>query len=322
MAESIVSIGACAVVSAHIAVTDGKPTTTTRDIAEVFGKRHDNVLQIVHARMAEAGAWGLLNFQEVFVEVEAGNGAKVSYPVIRMTEKGFMFVVQKFTGKKAVHMQIAYVDEFERMRDALAPAAPALPYTAQPQDKLSAGEQDILRDMLTSAVKRLPPARQAGAMIKGWSKLKSHFGVNYRQIPAEPFTEALSIVARHITEWELLDTPKPYHFPLELADPHDRQLLSAHLTARVLTDPRNRAPELELLAQLEANGHDVTGAKVRITAMHRVLGMAESRRQDLLQLQALLARAQDTCKQGLAEFGMPVQFAGLPGYTTSNRLKG
>lgn len=46
-------------------------------------------------------------------------------------------------------------------------------------------------------------------MVKGWSKLKAHFGVPYRQIPASEFTEAISIVARHVAEWELVDdTPK------------------------------------------------------------------------------------------------------------------
>jgi Rha family phage regulatory protein len=112
-----------------VTLVDDKPTTTTRDIAIAFGKRHDDVLRTVRNRMAEAGEWHLRNFTEVSIDVEAGNGAKVAYPVIRMTEKGFMFVVQKFTGKKAVATQIKYVDEFERMRNALngqpAPTPPS-----------------------------------------------------------------------------------------------------------------------------------------------------------------------------------------------------
>lgn len=51
-------------------------------------------------------------------------------------------------------------------------------------------------------------------MIGGWSKLKSHFGVSYRQIPQAEYAEALSIVSRHAVEaleGELLpreETPK------------------------------------------------------------------------------------------------------------------
>ena len=63
--------------------------------------------------------WRLHNFVEAFIEVEGGNGAKASYPVIRMTKKGFHFVVGKFTGVKAVQHQIAFADEFERMETEL-----------------------------------------------------------------------------------------------------------------------------------------------------------------------------------------------------------
>ena len=38
-------------------------------------------------------------------------------------------------------------------------------------------------------------------MVKGWSKLKAHFGVSYRDIPAERFVEAMSIMARHVTSF-------------------------------------------------------------------------------------------------------------------------
>ena len=98
-------------------------------------------------------------------------------------------------------------------RQALAVAQPT-PYTVQPSDTLNESQQIALRAMLESNVKRLPHAKQAGAMIKGWSKLKAHFGVPYRQIPAGEFEEALSIIARHVSEWELVDeAPKASQEP-------------------------------------------------------------------------------------------------------------
>lgn len=92
--------------------------------------------------------------------------------------------------------------------DATAPQ-PA-PYSVQSGDTLSEPQQIALRSMLESNVKRLPHAQQAGAMVKGWSKLKAHFGVPYRQIPASEFTEAISIVARHVSEWEVLEAEVPH----------------------------------------------------------------------------------------------------------------
>lgn len=106
-------------------------------------------------------------------------------------------------------------------RQALAVAAPqATPYTVQPSDTLSEPQQIALRALLESNVKRLPHAKQAGAMVKGWSKLKAHFGVPYRQIPASEFTEAISIVARHVAEWELVEdnTPKSGTVPEIVAE--------------------------------------------------------------------------------------------------------
>lgn len=79
------------------------------------------------------------------------------------------------------------------------------PFTVNPGDVLTAEEQNTLRLMLKSAVEKLPKEKQAGAMVRGWSKLKAHFGVPYREIPRQEFSEAVSIIARHTAEWELVD---------------------------------------------------------------------------------------------------------------------
>ena len=100
------------------------------------------------------------------------------------------------------------------IRVFLAVATPTTPYTVQPSDTLTAQQASVLRVMLTDNAKKLPKDKQAAAMVKGWSKLKAHFGVPYRQIPASEFTEAISIVARHIVDWELVDeTPALPHQP-------------------------------------------------------------------------------------------------------------
>ena len=94
----------------------------------------------------------------------------------------------------------------------------AAPYSVNPGDTLTKTQADTLRDLLTSTVKKLPQEKQASAMIRGWSKLKAHFGTGYRQIPQGEFVEALSIVARHCVtvhalEGELLEA-EPKHTSL------------------------------------------------------------------------------------------------------------
>jgi prophage antirepressor-like protein len=74
-------------------------------------------------------------------------------------------------------------------------------YKNSSRDALSAEQADSIRKALRHAVDKLPKERQMQFMISGWSKLRAHFGCKYRDIPAGEFSEALSIVARHIAEY-------------------------------------------------------------------------------------------------------------------------
>lgn len=213
-------------VSSHIAIIDGKPTTTTHDIAEVYGKRHDRVLAVVRQRMTEAGEWGIHNFVDTpYTNQQNGQ----TYPVIRMTKKGFHFVVGKFTGAKAVQHQIAFADEFERMEAALtaqlssnplqlpSDTSSLAPYSVQPGQTLSEDQAQTLRAMLDEFVKTLPKEKQGAFIVKGWAKLKAHFDVGYRQIPAAQFTDAVSIIARHIVEYSAPALPAPAQAELDFS---------------------------------------------------------------------------------------------------------
>lgn len=95
------------------------------------------------------------------------------------------------------------------IRVFLSVAAPqSAPYSVQPGQTLSREQAATLRNMLHDGVKKLPKAEQGNAMVIGWSKLKAHFNVGYRQIPAAEFHEALSILARHLAAWQV-DSVEP-----------------------------------------------------------------------------------------------------------------
>lgn len=78
-------------------------------------------------------------------------------------------------------------------------------YSVLPDQTISDKQAETLRLLLTENVKKLPKEKQGGAMVKGWSKLKAHFRTDYRHIPAGEFHEAVNILARHVSEWELVD---------------------------------------------------------------------------------------------------------------------
>lgn len=86
-------------------------TTTSRHVAAVHGKRHDNMVQMIRARLIFAGPWGLLNFKETPYMDTQGK----EQPMIEMTRDGYAFIVGKITGKLAAQHQIAYIEAFNAM---------------------------------------------------------------------------------------------------------------------------------------------------------------------------------------------------------------
>lgn len=78
-------------------------------------------------------------------------------------------------------------------------------FAVNPGDLLTKEQQAALRQLVKTTADRLPKAKQGLASIKMWSKLKAHFGVAYREIPQAEFTEAVSLLTRAATEWELVD---------------------------------------------------------------------------------------------------------------------
>lgn len=95
----------------------------------------------------------------------------------------------------------------------------AAPYSVNASDTLTKEQQDALRNLLTESAKQRFPEdtkKQGAFIMRGWSKMKAHFKVGYREIPAIEFTEALSIATRHAVEGDYL--PARETEPLQLND--------------------------------------------------------------------------------------------------------
>ena len=105
---------------------------------------------------------------------------------------------------------------------------------------------------------------------------------------------------------------RAYHFPLATADVHDRFYANTWLTPERLTDPKNQAPELDLIQALERDGHDVTGAKVRILAMRDAMNQMVEMREALMAVSTLAKRAHDFADVAREKRGKNVLFVGKP----------
>ncbi|MFH6895071.1 Bro-N domain-containing protein [Providencia huaxiensis] len=101
-----------------------------------------------------------------------------------------------------------------------------------------------------------------------------------------------------------------YHYPIESADVHNRKFENAWLTPSSLIDNRNPAPELDLIEQLERDGFDVTGAKVRIHALHNSAKQAVQIEELFVDTKKMLHRLKDSFDIGSRLGGANVVFEG------------
>lgn len=124
---------------------DGIPVTTSRAVAEQFGKQHKNVIQSIDGLRAtldeteDGREFNRLNFQPVTLPDAKGE----SRPAYLLTRDGFTLLAMGFTGAKAVQFKVAYINAFNRMERLIrggGVSAPA-PALAGIERRLEALEQ-------------------------------------------------------------------------------------------------------------------------------------------------------------------------------------
>ena len=106
------------ILSNAVAVSNGKVTTTSLKIAEVFGKLHKDVLKVIESLQVPDN-WHKRNFALMQIDRKIGNGAIRKDKAYSITRDGFTLLVMGFTGKAAMQFKIAYLEEFNRMEAEL-----------------------------------------------------------------------------------------------------------------------------------------------------------------------------------------------------------
>lgn len=96
---------------------DGIPVTTSRAVAEQFGKNHKEVLRAIENTITqlketdEGKAFNERNFAPISLR-DAMNREKPAY---LLTRDGFTLLAMGFTGAKAVQFKVAYINAFNHM---------------------------------------------------------------------------------------------------------------------------------------------------------------------------------------------------------------
>lgn len=132
----------------QVAVHEGKPTVTSLQVAEAFGKNHFDVLKDIR-NLAVSQEFNDRNFS--FVDYLDKKGER--RPFYYLTRDGFMILAMGYNGAKAMALKEAYIAEFNRMEAELAnrpsialpdftdPAAAAIAWAEQYKAKALAQQQ-------------------------------------------------------------------------------------------------------------------------------------------------------------------------------------
>lgn len=101
--------------------TAGQPFTTSRAVAERFGKRHKDVLKAIKNLLADMPdpAFAERNFAPSMYQVRGGKNTVREELEYRLTHDGFAFLAMRFTGKEAIAWQIAFLQAFNAMEAEL-----------------------------------------------------------------------------------------------------------------------------------------------------------------------------------------------------------
>lgn len=119
-----------------VSVTDGKVTTTSRKIAEVFEKNHRDVTKAIDA-LEIPQEWRVRNFAQSQIERKTPTGGTVFDKMYTITRDGFTLLAMGFTGAKAMQFKIAYIEAFNAMERELQKLSkmtqPELPLSETPE---------------------------------------------------------------------------------------------------------------------------------------------------------------------------------------------
>lgn len=190
----------------YVVEHNGQPYTPMKALVRAMGLSWSGQFEKVKENNAR---WGVRNIR---IPSEGGFQEAIGLPLRKLPGWLATLEPKKMKNPEVRASVIQYQNEcddvlWQYWNDgaAINPRA----FSVHPGQTLSQEQADTLRNMLTGSVKKLPQEKQAGAMVKGWSKLKSHFKTDYRHIPAIEFHEAVNILARHIAEWEVVDDAPP-----------------------------------------------------------------------------------------------------------------
>ena len=143
----------------------GTPVTDSVKVARVFEKQHKNVMKSI--RNILGSAQNLAN-QKWFAETTYTDAQGKRQPMFLMNRDGFSLLTMSLTGEKAMAFKVAFIEQFNRMEQAikeLAPVTPAIPQTFAQALRLAAEQAETIEAQKKQLEAQAPKVAFATAII-------------------------------------------------------------------------------------------------------------------------------------------------------------
>ena len=140
----------------------GTPVTDSLKVARAFDKLHKNVMKSI--RNILGSAKNLAN-QNWFYETTYTDAQGKRQPMFLMNRDGFSLLTMSLTGEKAMAFKVAFIEQFNRMEQAIKDIAPAIPQTFAQALRLAAEQAETIEAQQKQLEEQAPKVAFATAII-------------------------------------------------------------------------------------------------------------------------------------------------------------
>ncbi len=170
--------------------------TTSRKIAEVFGKEHKHVLEAIENIKAENSA-----LTDMFYESSYKAGTGKNYKEYLMNRDGFSLLAMGFTGTKALEWKLKYIQAFNEMEIELRRL-----YEERKQWEIERAKGIVIRHVLTDTIKmKVADSPHKRFMYPNYTKLiyKTLFGKTMKELQEQYGVKGKESIREYITADQL-----------------------------------------------------------------------------------------------------------------------
>ena len=170
--------------------------TMSRNVAEKFNKRHDNVIRDIEAFRKDVPS-----FEEMFSETTLPDSYNRQQKAYIMNRDGFSLLVMGFTGAEALKFKLEYIQAFNAMETELKRI-----YEERKQWEIERAKGVVIRHVLTDTIKmKVADSPHKKFMYPNYTKLiyKILFNKSMKELQGQYGVKAKESIREYITADQL-----------------------------------------------------------------------------------------------------------------------